>query len=350
MARIADLNGKDQLGEEVAANDEVDDAESGAQFEQLRSPDSPLRAGMKRLAGASAQERATVRPDRLPPVTVTSPESQPPRRIAVGAYGLMLKTSDGGSSWEAAEVEEADWHFNALIKIKGEQDSSLTFRRSCREGICGSCAMNIDGINTLACIYGLDEIKGDVRIYPLPHMSVIKDLIPDLTHFYAQHASIMPWLEKATERLPLFGKTGIKSDVVLMSQTFDVFDRDGDGNSVEQGANWGYGSHFMIGDTDSGLGIGFINSSFLVAANNLYINMLPGGISVGDSDLLTSALTDSPVRIAFNGRFGGGRLANLGNPGAADLVSISDWKINLEFDRFHMLVSPPTSVVPAMAA
>jgi hypothetical protein len=138
------------------------------------------------------------------------------------------------------------------------------------------------------------------------------------------------------------GKTGIKSDVVLMSQTFDVFDRDGDGNSVEQGANWGYGSHFMIGDTDSGLGIGFINSSFLVAANNLYINMLPGGISVGDSDLLTSALTDSPVRIAFNGRFGGGRLANLGNPGAADLVSISDWKINLEFDRFHMLVSPPT--------
>lgn len=139
------------------------------------------------------------------------------------------------------------------------------------------------------------------------------------------------------------GKTGIKSDVVLMSQTFDVFDRDGDGNSVEQGANWGYGSHFMIGDTDSGLGIGFINSSFLVAANNLYINMLPDGISVGDSDLLTSALTDSPVRIAFNGRFGGGRLDNLGNPGAADLVSISDWKINLEFDRFHMLMSPPAA-------
>ena len=87
---------------------------------------------------------------------------------------------------------------DALIKIKTDIDPTLTFRRSCREGICGSCAMNIDGINTLACIYGLDEIKGDVKIYPLPHMPVIKDLIPDLTHFYAQHASIMPWLETKT--------------------------------------------------------------------------------------------------------------------------------------------------------
>jgi succinate dehydrogenase / fumarate reductase iron-sulfur subunit len=77
---------------------------------------------------------------------------------------------------------------DALIKIKNEIDPTLTFRRSCREGICGSCAMNIDGINTLACIYGMDEIKGDVKIYPLPHMPVVKDLIPDLTHFYAQHA------------------------------------------------------------------------------------------------------------------------------------------------------------------
>ena len=89
---------------------------------------------------------------------------------------------------------------DALIKIKTEIDPTLTFRRSCREGICGSCAMNIDGINTLACIYGLDEVKGDVKIYPLPHMPVIKDLIPDLTHFYAQHASIMPWLETKTNR------------------------------------------------------------------------------------------------------------------------------------------------------
>ena len=89
---------------------------------------------------------------------------------------------------------------DALIKIKNEIDPTLTFRRSCREGICGSCAMNIDGINTLACIYGMDEIKGDVKIYPLPHMPVIKDLVPDLTHFYAQHASVKPWLETETPR------------------------------------------------------------------------------------------------------------------------------------------------------
>ncbi|MBM3482860.1 MAG: succinate dehydrogenase iron-sulfur subunit [Alphaproteobacteria bacterium] len=85
---------------------------------------------------------------------------------------------------------------DALIKIKNEVDATLTFRRSCREGICGSCAMNIDGTNTLACIKPVEEVKGDeVKIYPLPHMSVIKDLVPDMTHFYAQYASIEPWLK-----------------------------------------------------------------------------------------------------------------------------------------------------------
>ena len=83
---------------------------------------------------------------------------------------------------------------DALIKIKNEIDPTLSFRRSCREGICGSCAMNIDGGNHLACIYGMDEIAGDVNIYPLPHMAVVKDLIPDLTHFYAQHAAVHPYL------------------------------------------------------------------------------------------------------------------------------------------------------------
>jgi len=84
---------------------------------------------------------------------------------------------------------------DALIKIKNEIDPTLTFRRSCREGICGSCAMNIDGTNTLACTKAIDECGGkDVPIYPLPHMPVIKDLVPDLSHFYAQYASIKPWL------------------------------------------------------------------------------------------------------------------------------------------------------------
>src|SRR3546814_8826280 len=95
---------------------------------------------------------------------------------------------------------------DALIKIKNEMDATLAFRRSCREGVCGSCAMNIDGANTLACTKPIDDIKGDVKIYPLPHMPVIKDLVPDLTQAYAQYASLEPWLQtttRAREREPL---------------------------------------------------------------------------------------------------------------------------------------------------
>ncbi|MBX7147179.1 MAG: succinate dehydrogenase iron-sulfur subunit [Alphaproteobacteria bacterium] len=84
---------------------------------------------------------------------------------------------------------------DALIKIKNEIDSTLTFRRSCREGVCGSCAMNIDGTNTLACTKYISDIKGDIKIYPLPHMHVIKDLVPDLSTVYKQYASIEPWLK-----------------------------------------------------------------------------------------------------------------------------------------------------------
>ncbi len=87
---------------------------------------------------------------------------------------------------------------DGLIKIKNEIDPTLTFRRSCREGICGSCSMNIDGTNTLACIKGMDEVKGVIKVYPLPHLSVVKDLVPDLTNFYAQHRSIEPWLQTTT--------------------------------------------------------------------------------------------------------------------------------------------------------
>ena len=90
---------------------------------------------------------------------------------------------------------------DALLKIKNEIDPTLTFRRSCREGICGSCAMNIDGTNTLACTKSISECadgQKDVKVYPLPHMSVVKDLVPDMTHFYAQYASVEPWLKTKT--------------------------------------------------------------------------------------------------------------------------------------------------------
>jgi len=87
---------------------------------------------------------------------------------------------------------------DALIHIKNKIDSTLTFRRSCREGVCGSCAMNIGGQNTLACTKGIDELSGTINVYPLPHMPVVKDLVPDLKLVYAQHASIEPWLQTDT--------------------------------------------------------------------------------------------------------------------------------------------------------
>jgi len=87
---------------------------------------------------------------------------------------------------------------DALVKIKNEIDPTLTFRRSCREGVCGSCSMNIAGGNTLACTKAMSDISGTITVYPLPHMPVVKDLVPDLTHFYAQYASIKPYLQTTT--------------------------------------------------------------------------------------------------------------------------------------------------------
>jgi succinate dehydrogenase / fumarate reductase iron-sulfur subunit len=91
---------------------------------------------------------------------------------------------------------------DALIKIKNEVDPSLTFRRSCREGICGSCAMNIDGTNTLACLKPIEDVKGAVKINPLPHMPVVKDLVPDLSLAYAQLREIEPWMQSDTPPPP----------------------------------------------------------------------------------------------------------------------------------------------------
>lgn len=103
--------------------------------------------------------------------------------------------------WDTYQIDLDDCApmvLDALLKIKNEIDPTLTFRRSCREGICGSCSMNIDGRNTLACIKAIEDVKGDVVISPLPHMEVVKDLVPDLTHFYAQYASVKPWMQTDT--------------------------------------------------------------------------------------------------------------------------------------------------------
>ena len=100
-------------------------------------------------------------------------------------------------SYEIDQEECGPMVLDALMKIKNEVDSTLTFRRSCREGVCGSCAMNIDGVNTLACLKPIDDVRGDIKIYPLPHMPVVKDLVADLNKAYTQLESIKPWLQKS---------------------------------------------------------------------------------------------------------------------------------------------------------
>src|SRR5699024_6602144 len=107
---------------------------------------------------------------------------------------------------------------DAVIKIKNEIDSTLTFRRSCREGICGSCAFNIDGKNTLACTTRIADIEGDVRIYPLPHMPVVKDLVTDLTHFAALWDALKPGIRSDSSPPPCRGcrhRTDVASWVCL---------------------------------------------------------------------------------------------------------------------------------------
>jgi succinate dehydrogenase / fumarate reductase iron-sulfur subunit len=127
----------------------------------------------------------------------SSPEGTKNTRT-VKVYRWNPETPNKQPSIDTFEIDQdscGPMVLDALNKIKDEIDTTLTFRRSCREGVCGSCAMNIDGTNTLACTQAMSDIDGDIKIYPLPHMPVLKDLVPDLTHAYAQYASIEPYLK-----------------------------------------------------------------------------------------------------------------------------------------------------------
>merc|ERR1711990_131163 len=109
---------------------------------------------------------------------------------------------DDGPTTQTYEVDLNDcgpMTLDLLLKIKNEMDSTLTLRRSCREGICGSCAMNIDGRNTLACLDRIERDAKPTKIYPLPHTFVVKDLVPDMSNFYDQYKSIEPWLQADAE-------------------------------------------------------------------------------------------------------------------------------------------------------
>ncbi|HVB82466.1 MAG TPA: succinate dehydrogenase iron-sulfur subunit [Candidatus Binataceae bacterium] len=109
--------------------------------------------------------------------------------------------SEGNPRLDTFEVDLDDCGpmlLDALIWIKNKIDSTLTFRRSCREGVCGSCAMNIDGTNWLACTTFISDLATPATIYPLANMRIIKDLVPDLTHVFAQYGLIEPWLRSKT--------------------------------------------------------------------------------------------------------------------------------------------------------
>mgnify|MGYP001187798589 FL=1 len=119
-----------------------------------------------------------------------------PRKFRIYRYDPEEQKNPHVDTYEIDLAECGPMVLDALIKIKGEVDSTLTFRRSCREGICGSCSMNIGGENTLACTRAIEDVPGpDVAIYPLPHMAVIRDLVVDFSKFWAQYESIQPWLK-----------------------------------------------------------------------------------------------------------------------------------------------------------
>jgi succinate dehydrogenase / fumarate reductase iron-sulfur subunit len=120
------------------------------------------------------------------------------RRIEVYRWNPDSNENPRIDSYEIDLDDCGPMVLDAILKIKNQIDSSLAFRRSCREGVCGSCAMNINGKNTLACTQAIADYAGTIKIFPLPHMAVVKDLVADMSHFFQQYASIQPWLSNQT--------------------------------------------------------------------------------------------------------------------------------------------------------
>ena len=129
--------------------------------------------------------------------------SEKPKKIIIYRWNPEDNKNPRLDSYEIDLKKCGPMVLDALMKIKNEIDPSLTFRRSCAHGVCGSCAMNVDGVNTLSCIKSHSDIKGELNIYPLPHLKVIKDLVGDLTTLYKQYESVEPWLKaKVGEKTP----------------------------------------------------------------------------------------------------------------------------------------------------
>ena len=126
--------------------------------------------------------------------------AQDPKILKIYRWNPEKKQNPRLDTYEIDKKKCGPMVLDALVKIKNEIDTTLTFRRSCREGVCGSCAMNIDGVNTLACLKPINEVKKDIKIFPLPHMRVVKDLVPDLSAAYKQLKFIEPWLESNNKK------------------------------------------------------------------------------------------------------------------------------------------------------
>ncbi len=144
------------------------------------------------MAEFSLPANSRVKPGRTFPAKAGAAK---PRKIKIYRYDPDTKENPRVDTYEIDLADCGPMVLDALIKIKSEVDSTLTFRRSCREGICGSCSMNIGGENTLACTKAIEDVPGDLNVYPLPHMAVIRDLVVDFTRFWSQYASIEPWLK-----------------------------------------------------------------------------------------------------------------------------------------------------------
>ena len=128
--------------------------------------------------------------------------SEDPKKLIIYRWDPEKKENPRLDTYEIDKKKCGPMVLDALIKIKNEVDTTLTFRRSCREGVCGSCAMNIDGVNTLACLKPMSDVKKDIKIYPLPHMRIVKDLVPDLSNAYKQLESIKPWIDRNESQVP----------------------------------------------------------------------------------------------------------------------------------------------------
>ncbi|KAF7188168.1 Succinate dehydrogenase [ubiquinone] iron-sulfur subunit, mitochondrial [Pseudocercospora fuligena] len=170
----------------------------------------------KEPISAVAEATSASRPPEPPSKTSTIGESATDPNAKIKTFHIYRWNPDEPSSKPRMQTYTLDLNktgpmmLDALIRIKNEVDPTLTFRRSCREGICGSCAMNIDGVNTLACLCRIPtETKKESRIYPLPHTYVVKDLVPDMTQFYKQYRSIKPYLQRDTP--PPNGKENLQS-------------------------------------------------------------------------------------------------------------------------------------------